>query len=234
MPAVPASIEEATSTPASPDSRPRQPTAATAAAPLVYVVDDDPLVCAMLSALVASLNITCTSFNSAADFLGAFDAARPGCLLCDVNMPGMTGLDLQRELNIRGTSLPVIFVTAYADVATAVTAMRDGAFDYLLKPFNHADLFEKLHAALAFDQAERSLVSGAAIVRDRLRSLTAREREVLGLLMRGLPNKEMAAQMCLSLRTVELHRARLMSKMGAKSVAELVRTVTELGRTGSR
>lgn len=232
MSAGTASIEEVTSEPASLGTPMPQPTTVAAeAAPMVYVVDDDPLVCAMLTTLVASLDIACISFNAAGDFLGAFDSARPGCLLCDVEMPGMTGLDLQRELNLRAATLPVIFVTAYADVPTAVAAMRDGAFDFLLKPFSHDDLFDKLRAALAFDQAERQLSSGAAVVRERLRCLTGREREVLSLLMRGLSNKEMAVRMALSLRTVELHRARLMSKMGTKSVAELVRTVTELSAT---
>jgi FixJ family two-component response regulator len=235
MSAVIASIEEVSSKPTSPGTHlPRLSIAGPEAAPIVYVVDDDPMVCAMLTTLVTALNIASVSFNSAVDFLGAFDTARPGCLLCDVEMPGMTGLDLQRELNLRAATLPVIFVTAYADVSTAVAAMRDGAFDFLLKPFNHGALFDKLHAALAFDQAARKLASGATATRERLRGLSRREREVLSLLTRGLSNKEMAARMALSVRTVELHRASLMSRMGAKSVADLVRTVTELTGTAPR
>jgi two-component system, LuxR family, response regulator FixJ len=235
MPAASAAIDEATPDPASGEGATlRRASPAAETAPMVYVVDDDPLVCAMLMTLIGSMNLACVSFDSASEFLAAFDASRPSCLLCDVKMPGMTGLDLQRELNLRGATLPVIFVTAYADVPTAVAAMRDGAFDFLMKPFNHADLFEKLRAALVSDQVERKQVSGSALVKDRLNSLTPREREVLSLLVEGLPNKEMATRLALSLRTIELHRARLMSKMSAKSLAELVRTVTELGPTAAR
>jgi two-component system, LuxR family, response regulator FixJ len=201
---------------------------ATQAVPTVYIVDDDPLVCAMLTTLLASQNLRTEHYPCAADFLMCFDPGRPGSLLCDVKMPGMNGLDLQRELNLRGATLPVIFVTAYADVPTAVAAMRDGAFDFLLNPFKHSDLFDKVRAALTHDFAQRKLMSNTAAARERLRTLSSREREVLSLLSRGLSNKEMAAELDLSLRTVELQRARLMSKMCVRSVAELVRVVMEI------
>jgi len=196
----------------------------------IFIVDDDPLMCSLLELVTVPLGQPTRTFGTAAEFLATYEPSASGCLVSDVNMPDMNGLELQRELNRRGAQIPVIFVTAHGDIATAVEAMRDGAFDFVLKPFDQQDLRNKVTAALAEDEKRRGSRESALKVRERLESLTGREREVLDLLIEGCSNKAMAGRMAIATRTVELHRANVMKKMKARSVANLVHMVEALNR----
>jgi FixJ family two-component response regulator len=146
-------------------------------------------------------------------------------------MPGMSGLELQQQLNLRGAINPVIFITGHGDVPMAVAAMKDGAFDFVQKPFRDQDLIDRVQRALARDQENRVALSQYSKIRTRLESLTPREREVLELMTRGKPNKVMAADLGISQRTVEIHRARVMEKMEARSLAQAVRMMMDLGNS---
>jgi FixJ family two-component response regulator len=179
------------------------------------------------------MGVGCCAFGSAHEFLATYDPLQPGCLVLDIFMPGMTGLELQEELNRRGAIIPVIFTTGHGDVPSAVEAMRRGAFNYLLKPFRNAELTESVHRALDHDRRNREMLTQLDLIRERIVSLTPREREVLELVASGRPNKIMAEQMGLSQRTVELHRSRVMEKMGASSVAHLVRMLMNLELSGN-
>lgn len=197
-------------------------------APVVFIIDDDPLLRSLIESLVSASGRPVVAFEAAADFLHAYDPLQPGCVVSDICMPGMSGLDLQEELNRLGMTVPVIFISARGDVPTAVTAMKHGAFDFLLKPFANEELLQRVQAALARDAEIRSSQVEMGEVRSRRDSLTPREQDVLGLLVKGKSNKVMGAELALSIRTVELHRARVMEKMGARSVAQLVRMVMDL------
>jgi two-component system, LuxR family, response regulator FixJ len=203
--------------------------------PIVYVVEDDEGARALVTVLAQSIGVRCQAFETAAEFLEHYDPRQPGCLVLDLIMPGMGGLELQDELNRRGAVIPVIFITGHADVETAVEAMQHGAFNYLQKPFRNPDLVESVRKAIAHDLANRKMLMQVDAIRERLFSLTPREREVLDLIIRGRPNKTMAQEMGLSQRTIELHRSRVMEKMGAASVAQLVRMFldAERGQNGS-
>jgi len=196
---------------------------------MVYVVDDDDGVRGSIRLLLKSVGIAATPMASAQEFLAAFDPAQPGCLVLDIRMPGMSGLELQQQLNLRGAILPVVFITGHGDVPMAVDAMQHGAFDFLQKPFRDQDLIDRIQKALVRDRENRAAAQKHDQIRDRLASLTPREREVLQLLTQGRQNKVMAAQLGLSQRTVEIHRAHVMEKMGANSVAQLVRMVLDAG-----
>jgi len=195
--------------------------------PIVYIVEDDDITRRLIIALSDSIGLTSRPFADATDFLDNFDIDQRGCLVLDVFMPGMSGLQLQSELNRRGAIIPVIFVTGNTQVPDVVAAMREGAFNYLLKPFANGELLSNLRLALSLDDHNRQLLAQFDQIRARILSLTSREREVLELLARGYPNKVMAHEMRLSERTVELHRARVMEKMGAGSLAQLVRMVMD-------
>jgi FixJ family two-component response regulator len=197
--------------------------------PIVTVVDDDEAVRSSLRLLLKSVGLEARTLGSAAEFLQTFDAQQPGCLVLDVRMPGMSGLELQDALNLRGAVLPVIFITGHGDVPMAVEAMQHGAFDFLQKPFRDQDLLDRIQRALTLDRENRAELSQKDRIRARLESLTPREREVLELMTRGRPNKLMAADLGLSQRTIEIHRARVMEKMNASSLAQLVRMTLELG-----
>src|SRR6201997_2404311 len=197
-------------------------------APTVFVVDDDEAVRSSLRLLLKSVGLAATALPTAQEFLAKYDPQQPGCLVLDVRMPGMSGLELQEQLNMRGAIIPVIFITGHGDVPMAVEAMQQGAFDFLQKPFRDQDLIERVQRALAKDQLNRAELSERAKVRERFDSLTPREREVLALVTSGKANKVMAADLNVSQRTVEIHRARVMEKMGASSVAQLVRMVLDL------
>ena len=184
----------------------------------------------MIAAMVAAAGLSAESFASAQDFLSEFDPSLPGCLICDVSMPGMSGLELQQELNARGAPLAVIFITAKGDVPTAVSAMHHGAFDYLLKPFSDHVLIDCVRTALLRDREIRRSISEIAEVRERRARLTEREREVLAHLVDGASNKTMAYELGIAQRTIELHRSNVMNKMGARSIAQLVRMVMNLER----
>jgi FixJ family two-component response regulator len=195
--------------------------------PTVYVVDDDEAVRGALKMLLKTLGLPALSYGSAQEFLAAFDPQRPGCLVLDIRMPGMSGLELQQELNTRGALLPVIFITGHGDVPMAVEAMQRGAMDFLQKPFRDQDLIDRIHKGLEKDRAGRELLGNRERIRARLTELTPREREVLTLVTQGKANKVIAADLQLSQRTVEIHRAHVMEKMGANSLAHLVRMVMQ-------
>jgi FixJ family two-component response regulator len=191
--------------------------------PIVYIVEDDEALRSLVRALAQSIGVAARAFPSAQKFLEHYDPRQPGCMVLDVFMPGMSGLELQDELNRRGAVIPVIFITGHGDVASAVAAVRHGAFNYLQKPFSNAELIASVRQALELDRRNRESLAQHDAIRDRLASLTPREREVLELIVRGLASKVMAEEMGLSTRTVELHRSRVMGKMGASSIAQLVR-----------
>jgi FixJ family two-component response regulator len=202
-------------------------------APIVFIVDDDNGVRSSIRVLMKSVGLAATTFASAKEFLEAYHAMQPGCLVLDIRMPGMSGLELQEELNKRGAVIPVIFITGHADVPMAVAAMRHGAFDFLQKPLRDQDLVDRVQKALARDSETRTELKEPGRIRARIASLTPREKEVLDLLTAGKANKMMAQDLGLSQRTVEIHRAHVMEKMGAKSVAQLVRMVMDLEHHGS-
>jgi FixJ family two-component response regulator len=201
----------------------KSPAATTDTPPTVFVVDDDVAVRSALKLLLQSVNLRATCFATATEFLEQFDQRTPGCAVLDVRMPGMSGLELQDELNRRGAMLPVIFITGHGDVPMAVEALQHGAFDFLQKPFRDQELLDRIQRALQKDRENRSEILQREDIRARLASLTPREREVLDLMTSGRPNKLMAADLNLSQRTIEIHRARVMEKMKAPSLAQLVR-----------
>lgn len=194
----------------------------------VFVVDDDEGVRNSLRFLLRSVGLQTQTLASANEFLDSYKPSQPGCLVLDVRMPGMSGLELQQQLNLRGAVIPVIFITGHGDIPMAVEAMQQGAFDFLQKPFRDQDLIERIQRALERDIRSRAALDQHAKIRERLDSLTPREREVLALMTRGKPNKIMAAELGVSQRTVEIHRARVMEKSGAASLAQLVRMVMDL------
>ena len=193
----------------------------------VYIVDDDEAVRTSVRFLIRSVGLQAQAFASAQEFLGAYDPRQPGCLLLDVRMPGMSGLDLQQELNRRGATIPVVFITGHGDVPMAVEAMQQGAFDFLQKPFRDQDLLDRVQRALARDTESRSRLAARAEILARLATLTPRETEVMRLVTRGKANKVVGAELGVSQRTVEIHRAHVMEKMRASSLAELVRMVLD-------
>lgn len=195
--------------------------------PTVFVVDDDNAVRNSLRLLLKSVGLASQPLGSAAEFLETYRPSQPGCLVLDVRMPGMSGLELQRELNLRGATIPVIFITGHGDIPMAVEAMQQGAFDFLAKPFRDQELIDRVQRALAKDGTTRAALKERERIRERLESLTPREREVLSLMTQGKPNKIMAHELGVSQRTVEIHRARVMEKSGASSLAQLVRMVMD-------
>jgi two-component system response regulator FixJ len=199
-----------------------------ASPPTVFIVDDDEAVRSSLHFLLRSVGLPAATFESAQQFLDSYDARRPGCLVLDVRMPGMGGLELQQQLNLRGVTIPVIFITGHGDVPMAVEAMQHGAFDFLQKPFREQDLVDRIQRALAQDRSNRQELAQKAQIRARRESLTPRENDVLTLIVAGKPNKVIAAELGLSQRTVEIHRAHVMEKMAAGSLAQLVRMVMDL------
>lgn len=201
--------------------------------PTVYIVDDDTGVRSSIRVLMKSVGLPAQTFASAQEFLKAYLPSQAGCLVLDIRMPGMSGLELQEALNERGAVIPVIFITGHGDIPMAVEAMRHGAFDFLQKPFRDQDLIDRIQQALARDKETRQALQEHGRIRACLASLTPREREVLDLLTAGKANKSMAQDLGLSQRTVEIHRAHVMEKMGAKSVAQLVRMVMDLEYRGT-
>lgn len=191
----------------------------------VFVVDDDDAVRDSLGLLMKSAGMQAEAYESAESFLAAFDPARFGCLVLDIRMPGMSGIELQRELNQRGSALPIIFITAHGDIPMAVDAVREGALDFVQKPFDDTELVAKVQRALT-DSMERYEEEMERVeIRHREASLTSREREVMEQVVEGKANKVIASDLGVSQRTVEIHRARVMEKMQAGSLAQLVRMV---------
>jgi FixJ family two-component response regulator len=203
-------------------------------APIVFIVDDDEAVRNSLRLLLKSVGLAAAALPSAREFLDTYKPLQPGCLVLDVRMPGMSGLDLQQLLNLQGAVIPVIFITGHGDVPMAVEAMQAGAFDFLQKPFRDQQLIDCIQRALEKDRASRAQLDERSRIQERLGSLTPREREVLTLVTSGRPNKIMAADLGVSQRTVEIHRARVMEKMGASSLAQLVRMVMDLDESAPR
>ncbi len=200
-----------------------KPSAAT-----VFIVDDDEAVRNSLRLLVRSVGLPASIANSAQEFLASYDPSQSGCLVLDVRMPGMSGIELQQQLNLRGAVIPVIFITGHGDIPMAVEAMQQGAFDFLQKPFRDQDLIDRIQRALEKDRISREELTQRSRILERRETLTPREREVLDLVTSGKPNKIIASDLGLSQRTVEIHRARVMEKMGASSLAQLVRMTLDL------
>ena len=196
--------------------------------PLVIVVDDDPALRNAMRILLKTVGLESIQFASAEDFLAAYQPSQPGCLVLDIRMPGMSGLELQQHLNLRGAVIPVIFMTAHGDIPMAVEAMKHGAFDFLQKPFRDQDLLTRIKRAIDKDSVMRQSLGEHVRIKEHLESLTPREREVLDHMTRGKQNKNIAQDLGVSPRTVEIHRARVMKKMHTQSVAELVRMMLDL------
>jgi len=191
----------------------------------VFLVDDDDAVRDSVSLLMRSAELHTREFASAAEFLDAYDGKQPGCLVLDVRMPGMSGLELQKELSKRDYALPIVFISAHGDIPMAVEAVRRGALDFLPKPFDDQELLAKVRLALATGQQRHQEVAERHEVRRRRDTLTAREKEVMSQVVQGKANKVIASDLGVSQRTVEIHRARVMEKMQAASLAQLVRMV---------
>ena len=191
--------------------------------PTVFIVDDDAAIRFAMQALMDSVNLRHEIFESGDDFLQKVTEQRPGCLVLDIRMPGLGGLELQEELIKRGNTLPIIFITGHGDVPMAVEAMQKGAVDFIQKPFRDQELLDRIREALATDEERREEQQQHAEVNERLGRLTNREREVFDLVVTGKPNKVIAYELGVSQRTVEIHRARVMEKMQARSLADLVK-----------
>jgi FixJ family two-component response regulator len=191
--------------------------------PQVFVIDDDQAVRDSLGLLLKSMGTRASLFDSAQAFLDAWDPAMRGCIVLDIRMPGMSGMELHQRLKGQRCGIPIIFVTGHGDVPMAVEAMHHGAFDFIQKPFRDQELLDRINQALAWDAEHRSEEDQRRGVQERYASLTPREREVMDCVVRGLANKVIAMDLDLSQRTVEIHRARVMEKMSARSLADLVR-----------
>ncbi len=209
------------------------------AEPVVYVVDDDPAMIRLLAELVKAIGLNVEAHQSAEDFLDSYQASRVGCLLLDVRVPGMSGMELQRQLAAAGSILPIIFITGHADVRMAVEAMERGAFGFLEKPFRPQELCEKIQGAVKLHVEARRCDEQRERAARRLAQLTPAERRVADRLIAGKTNKMIAEELRLSVRTVEAQRASLMERLGMKSRAELVSLVAAaegecLASVGSR
>jgi FixJ family two-component response regulator len=199
------------------------------AATTVFIVDDDAAVRDGLAMLLDTAGLAVETYDSAAAFLAAWSRPRAGCLILDVQMPDMTGPELQAELNRRGIDVPIIFLTAHGDIPTTVQAMKRGATDFLTKPVVGSELLERVHAALEKGAQLHQQASATQALRERLEGLTQRELEVMKLVADGLPNKEIARSLGISHRTVEVHRARVMQKTGVTNLVELSRLAEASG-----
>jgi FixJ family two-component response regulator len=204
------------------------------AAPTVYVVDDDPAVLKSLSRLMRAAGMKVAAFGSSREFLEQHDRNSHGCLVLDVAMPGLNGLELQSALAAKGSAIPIIFLTGKGDVPTSVQAMKGGALDFLTKPVNEGDLLEAIRVAIKKDRAARQARAELDDIRERLATLTPREREVLDHVVSGQLNKQIAGDLVIVESTVKVHRARVMEKLKVRSVAELVRLAERAGIGGKR
>jgi FixJ family two-component response regulator len=196
---------------------------------MIYVVDDDASMREALQRLLRSVGLQVTTFASAREFLQHRGADVPGCLVLDVRLPGLSGLDLQHELATAQMDLPIIFITGYGDIPMTVQAMKAGAVEFLTKPFRDQDLLDAIQQALGHDRVARAQRMEMAELHERFDTLTPRERDVFGLVVTGLPNKQVAAALGTSAITIKRHRAQVMHKMRVTSLAELVRIADQLG-----
>lgn len=199
---------------------------------LVYIVDDDASLRAALQRLLRSVGIETEAFASAPAFLAHARVDRPGCVVLDVRMPRMSGLELQQAFREAGIGLPIIFVTGHGDVEMSVRAMKAGAVDFLQKPFHDQDLLDAIQRAIDADRQRRTRQAGEDAIRRRYDTLTPREREVMAHIVTGALNKQVAGTLGTSEKTIKVHRARIFAKMEAESLAELVRLAARLGIHG--
>lgn len=204
-----------------------------AALETVFLVDDDPSVLKGLRRLLTAAGFEVAAFESPREFLERHDALAPGCLVLDLAMPGVNGMQLQQELAARGSALPIVFLTGHGDVPTSVQAMKRGAADFLMKPVDEKDLLAAIGSAFEKGRAMRAARAETAEIERRIATLTPREREVLEHVVSGMRNKQVAGELGTVEKTVKVHRARVMEKMGARSLAELVRLAERGGIRGA-
>jgi FixJ family two-component response regulator len=202
-------------------------------APIVFVVDNDPAVRRVIKRLAESVGLRVELFGSSEEFRHSERPNTPSCLVLDVRLPGISGLDFQRELAETNIQIPIIFITAHGDIPMAVRAMKAGAVEFLTKPFRHQDLLDAIQQALGRDRTRRTYEAEIAALLERFESLTSGERRVLPLVVSGRPNKQIAAEIGTSEATVKVHRSQLMKKMKADSLPELVRMAEKIGIPGS-
>lgn len=196
--------------------------------PVVFVIDDNPAVRDALDSLIRSIHLNVQSFGSTNEFLRFKRLDAPGCIVLDVRLPGLSGLDFQREMAKSNIDLPVIFITGHGDVPMSVRAIKAGAIEFLTKPFRDQDLLDAIYVGIERDRSRRQAAAIGAVLRSHFDSLTSRERQIMLRVVTGRPNKQIAAELKLSEVTVKVHRRHVMRKMKAKSLADLVRMADKL------